>query len=165
MSQHRIFFRLSAQSRGFAAVLTLLAVTSVGAEATDMPGALATADSFIAAIGQGNAAAARALLLPEVVIFESGCAEGSAAEYAARHLPADIEFMSGMKREVISRASGGGEDAIWVATRTRTRGRHHGKAVDLDSTETLALVRTGDGWRISHIHWSSMPHPAARKGT
>jgi hypothetical protein len=32
------------------------------------------------------------------------------------------------------------------------RGHYKGKAVDLDSTETLVLTRTSAGWRIAHIN-------------
>lgn len=122
--------------------------------------AAATADAFVDAISRGDRAAARELLLPEVLIFESGGAERSADEYATHHLPADIKFMAAMKREVKSRQTGGDQTTAWVATTTRVRGQYKGKAVDLDSTETLVLTRTSVGWRIAHIHWSSSPHHA-----
>jgi hypothetical protein len=118
----------------------------------------ATADAFNDAIARGDSAAARALLMPGVLIFESGDAEGSADEYSRHHLPSDIEFMAGMKIERLSRNSGGDQRTSWVATKSRMRGHYKGKAVDLDSTETLVLTLTSVGWRIAHIHWSSSPH-------
>lgn len=118
----------------------------------------ATADAFNDAIARGDSAAARALLMPEVLIFESGDAERSADEYSRRHLPSDIEFMAGMKSERLSRSFGGDQTTHWVATKSRMQGHYKGKAVDLDSTETLVLTLTSAGWRIAHIHWSSSPH-------
>jgi len=122
--------------------------------------AAATADAFVDAIAQGDAAVARALLMPGVLIFESGEAEMSADEYARHHLPADIKFMAGMKIEQLSRSSGGDQTTGWVATRLRISGHYRGKAVDLASTETVILTLTGAGWRIAHIHWSSSPYRA-----
>jgi hypothetical protein len=118
----------------------------------------AIADAFNQAIVRGDAAAARALLMPGVLIFESGDAELSADEYARHHLLADINFMAAMSIEQLSRNSGGDQSTSWVATKSRIRGHYNGKVVDLDSTETLVLSLTNMNWRIVHIHWSSSPH-------
>lgn len=120
--------------------------------------ASAAAAAFNDAIARGDSAAARALLMPTVLIFESGDAERSADEYSRHHLPSDIEFMAGMKIEQLTRNSGGDQTTSWVATKSRMRGHYKGKAVDLDSTETLVLTLTSAGWRIAHIHWSSSTH-------
>jgi ketosteroid isomerase-like protein len=150
------------------AAIALLSVTAFGSVATanDMSGsprveqrtAPATADAFNDAIARGDSAAVRALLMPGVLIFESGDAERSADEYSKHHLPSDIEFMAGMKSEQLSRESGGDQTTSWIATKSRVRGHYKGKAIDLDSTETLILTLTSAGWRIAHIHWSSSPH-------
>lgn len=116
------------------------------------------AEAFNRALAAGDESVARALLLPEVLIYESGGVEASAAEYAGHHLPADIAFMKQMKREPLSQRSGGDDKTAWVATRSRLRGRYKDKDVDLDSTETLVMTWVGAGWRIAHIHWSSAPH-------
>ena len=36
-------------------------------------------------------------------------------------------------------------------------GIYKGKALDEVTTETMLLRRTGAGWKIIHIHWSSAP--------
>lgn len=124
----------------------------------DDQGPQAMAEMFNRALAAGDEKAVRALLLPNVLIYESGGVERSAAEYAARHLPADIAFMSQMKRTQLSQSRGGVGTTAWVATRNRLTGRVNGKDVDLDSTETLVMTQTKDGWRIAHVHWSSAPH-------
>ena len=149
------------------APLTVAAFGSVAnAEGTSSPPrvepgtAPATAAAFNEAIARGDLAAARALLIPGVLIFESGDAERSADEYSRHHLPSDIEFMARIKVEQLTRNSGGDQTTKWLATKSRMRGHYKGKAVDLDSTETLVLTLTSAGWRIAHIHWSSSPHRA-----
>lgn len=116
------------------------------------------AESFNRALTAGDEKTVRALLLPEVLIYESGGVEASFDEYAQHHLPADIAFMRQTKRERVAQTIGGNDTTAWVATRSRFRGRIGDKDIDLDSTETLVLNRTADGWRIAHIHWSSAPH-------
>lgn len=119
---------------------------------------LATAESFNRAFAAGDDKTVRTLLLPDVLIYESGGVERSAVEYGGHHLPDDIAFMSQMKRTQLSQSSSGEGSTAWVATRSRLRGRFKDKDVDLDSTETLVMTRTHEGWRIAHIHWSSAPH-------
>jgi hypothetical protein len=116
---------------------------------------LAVADAFSRALAAGDTGTVRALLLPDVLIYESGGAETSAAEYASHHMPGDMAFLSELRREQLSQLSGGDASTAWVATRTRLTGRYKGKDVDLNNTETLVMTRTNTGWRIAHIHWSS----------
>ena len=118
---------------------------------------VATVDAFEAAIVRGDEAAAKALLAPDVLIYESGGQETSRDQYAAYHMKGDMAFLAGSKREVLSRASGGDEQHAWVTTRSRITGRHKEKDVEILSTESMMLKNTSEGWRIAHIHWSSRP--------
>ncbi len=138
--------RLRVLVRGAIALLAVAAFGCVASAAgtsssprVEQRTATATADAFNGAIARGDAAAARALLMPDVLIFESGDAERSANEYSRHHLPSDIEFMAGMLIEQLSQNFGGDQTTSWVATKSRMRGHYKGKAVDLDSTETLVL--------------------------
>ena len=140
--------------------LALVFVVAQGAPGAKDESAAQIADRFADALAAGDQAAVRALLLPNVLIFESGGAETSADEYAGHHLPADIAFMATMKRTVLSRQSGGNGDTRWVATRSRLQGRYKDRDIDLDSTESLVLQRTDSGWRIAHVHWSSSSRQA-----
>lgn len=95
------------------------------------------------------------LLSPEVLIFESGGAELSRAEYANHHLGADMEFSAATTRQVTDQQTGQQEDLAWVLTRSQTTGTFRGKEIDAKGVETMLLKHTPDGWRIFHIHWSS----------
>lgn len=126
-----------------------------GALSPSARGAAAAVDAFHAALQRGDARAAAALLADDALIFESGGAERSKAEYAAHHLPADAEFSRSIS-SAVSRRAGRSDGALaWIATEGRTTGTYKGKALDLATTETMVLRRVGGAWKIIHIHWSS----------
>ena len=131
------------------------AAAQAGALAPSARGAAATVDAFHAALQRGDARAAAALLAEDALIFESGGAERSKAEYAAHHLPADAEFSRAVSSVVARRAGGADGGSAWIATEARTTGTYKGKALDLATTETMVLRRVGGAWKIIHIHWSS----------
>jgi ketosteroid isomerase-like protein len=115
----------------------------------------ATVDTFHAALGRGDTAAASALLASDASIFESGRAERSKAEYAAHHLAADAAFARSTRREVTRRHGRIAGDLAWIATETRTTGTYKRGPINSTGTETMLLRRERAGWRIVHIHWSS----------
>jgi len=111
--------------------------------------------AFHAALAAGDSAGAVALLDSAVVIFESGGAELSAAEYAGHHLPGDMAFSAGTTRTIEDQEVGTAGEVAWVLTRSRTTGTFRDRAVDVRGVETMVLRRTPAGWRIAHVHWSS----------
>ena len=120
--------------------------------------AAAEVDNFHAALKRGDGKAALALLDDKLVVFESGGAELSKAEYQAMHLYADMEFTKAVE-EITTRRSGHASGNIaWVETEGRTSGKFRDKDVDRATTETMILKRRGGAWRIVHIHWSSGSH-------
>lgn len=112
-------------------------------------------DAFHAALTGGDAAAASALLDDSAVIYEEGEAEQSKAAYLTSHLPADIAFLAGIKETVLDRSGAATKDLAWIASRGRMQGSFRDRPIDRETTETMVLRRTADGWRIVHIHWSS----------
>ena len=122
----------------------------------EAPGSAAAAvDAFHAALAAGDREGALAALDSEVVIFEGGGAEMSREEYAGHHLGGDMEFVRAVKTEVTDRQRHTEGDVAWVLTRSHTAGRFRDRDIDVDGVETMVLRRTGDQWRIVHIHWSS----------
>ena len=117
--------------------------------------AVAVVDAFHAALKRGDTIAAAALLANDALIFESGGVERSKAEYAAHHLPADAEFAQATSSMVTHRNGRSNGTLAWIASEGRTTGKFRGKAINSASTETMLLRRSGPGWRIVHIHWSS----------
>lgn len=122
----------------------------------EAPGSAAAAvDEFHAALAAGDREGALARLDREVVIFEGGGAEMSREEYAGHHLGGDMEFVRAVKTEVVGRQAHTEGDMAWVLTRTHTNGRLRDRDIDVDGVETMVLRRSGDQWRIVHVHWSS----------
>lgn len=117
--------------------------------------AAATVDAFHAALRRGDTAAAVPLLADDAVIFESGGAERSKAEYAEHHLPADAAFSQAVPSALTRRAGYSDGMTAWIASEGRTTGTYKGKSLDLVTTETMVLRRVGKAWKIVHIHWSS----------
>ena len=142
------------------ALLAALMLT-LGEPATAAPfdEAAATVDAFHSALKSGDSAAAQALLADDALIFESGEVERSKAEYASKHLPADIAFSKAVPSEMTRRAGAAENGWAWVASEGRMRGSWHGKPVDRLSTETTVLRLEGTAWKIVHIHWSSAAAP------
>ena len=153
MSRSKIFI-IAAAVLGAGIVLGALAVTRGGASAPAQAAA-AVVDAFHAALRRGDVKAAESFLAENALIFESGGVERGKAEYAAHHLGADAEFSKAVPSTVTRRAGDSVGNLAWVATEGRTNGSFKGKSLNLVTTESMVLRRTGSKWKIVHIHWSS----------
>jgi ketosteroid isomerase-like protein/mono/diheme cytochrome c family protein len=125
--------------------------TALPAGAAD---AAAVVDQFQQLLSKGNTKAAAELLDPAVLIFESGGAERSRAEYASHHLKEDAAFMKTATLTQLSRTGNVSGDLAFVATESSLKSSG-AKPVNLVTTETMVLERTQQGWRVAHVHWSS----------
>ncbi len=115
---------------------------------------MATVEAFHLALSTGDAAGALALLAHDAVILESGDLE-TRAEYAAHHLAADIEFTRAVPSQRVTTGVHQDGAVAWVASVTTSRGTFRDRPVASQGAELLILSRTGAGWRIRAIHWSS----------
>jgi ketosteroid isomerase-like protein len=140
---------------GLIRIAALGLMLSAPAMAAPSAEAEAVVDGFHLALAKGDTKAAAALLADDALIFEEGAAERSKAEYAGHHLPADAAFSQAVKSETARRSSDAVGDIAWVASEGRTKGTFKGRQVDRLTAETMVLRRTGEGWKIVHIHWSS----------
>ena len=114
-------------------------------------------DSFHNALTRGDKEAVYRLLAEDVLIFESGGAERSLEEYAGHHMPLDMEFSKNMKRKVTAQSIQESEDTAIIFIESRTEGTFKNKNYNLMGKETVILKRNEGQWKITHIHWSSMP--------
>lgn len=112
-------------------------------------------DGFHAALRRGDTATAQTYLADEALIYESGGVERGRREYASHHLGADAAFARAVPGTVTRRAGDAAGNMAWIATEGRTTGTYKDKAVDRVTTETMVLRRSGNAWKIVHIHWSS----------
>ena len=133
----------------------LVALSLVGLNAFAGANPSQTMASFHAAMQAGDKQAVLALLSPKVVIYESGHAERTRDEYAKSHLQSDMEFGKATKRQVTRNIALAEGNTATVLAEVTTTGNFKGKPVDSLGLETAVLEKSGDGWLIVHIHWSS----------
>lgn len=119
--------------------------------------AVAVVERFARALAAADFKTVRTLLDPDVLILETGGAESSREEYLGHHAISDAKFLKGTHSEVKQRRARLAGDLAWVGTESELHASKDGKPLTLLSTETMVLKKTGNDWRIVHIHWSSRP--------
>ena len=138
------------------------ATTSMKAQTASQPSnmaeAAATTARFHQLLARGDSAGAARLLAPDAVIQESGDLE-TRADYIAHHLGADIAFAKAVpsKRTVVQTRRE--SDVVWVVATSVTKGTFDGRPIDSRGAELMILTRSGRGWYIRAIHWSSHRNP------
>jgi ketosteroid isomerase-like protein len=116
---------------------------------------LAVVESFERALADGDRTAALAQLAPDLRVFESGHVEASRDDYAASHLDADMAYLKTAQTTLKTRSVSASTDSALVLSETEVRSQRNGKPTARAGLETMVLHRTAEGWRITHIHWSS----------
>ncbi|WP_407471189.1 YybH family protein [Xanthomonas campestris] len=117
--------------------------------------AVLVVQQFSAALRSGDLERAGALLADDVLVLESGGAERSRDEYLGGHAAHDAAFLKTVHTEVKAQTARSDGNLAWVATESELHTNKEGKPVTLLSSETMVLKQTSQGWRISHIHWST----------
>lgn len=136
------------------AAATLSAQAKSTNATSDSAEAVATVDRFHAFLARGDSAGAVRLLSPDLVVLESGGVE-TRAEYLAHHLGADMQFARGVPSERRVAAFTQEGNVVWVATTSTSRGEFRERKIDSRGAELMVLTRSGSGWLIRAIHWSS----------
>ena len=123
-----------------------------------VPAAEAVAAAFARALQRGDRAGVLALLAPAARIHEGGETQDRDT-YARHHLDADIAFLRGVRVTLHDRRSRmQGAQAV-VTSVSDMRSGARGKPVAVRSKETVTLTRTGAGWTIVAVDWTSAPLP------
>lgn len=113
-------------------------------------------DAFHAALKRKDTAAALSLLDRSLVVFEFGLVDATAEAYAFRHLPVDIDVAAATQWALQTRRVGGEGNDRWVLSTYKVTGTQaDGSAIDQTTLETVILRRSGELFRIAHIHWST----------
>ncbi|MGD9738808.1 MAG: nuclear transport factor 2 family protein [Bauldia sp.] len=136
-----------------AAGLSLFAFSAAAQDATTPTGAV---DGFHSALRIGDTAAAISLLARDLVVYEFGIVDPTLEAYAFQHLPLDMDMAGATTWTVQERQLGGTGETRWVLTTYRVTGVDAiGDPIDHTVMETAVVVRTGDLFRIAHLHWST----------
>jgi ketosteroid isomerase-like protein len=131
-----------------------VAQTDTAKKAADSAAVVATVERFHALLARADSAAAVRLLAPDLTVLESGDVE-SRSEYLAHHLGADMAFAKAVAsdRKLVGFAQEG--NVAWTTTATVSRGQFRDRKIDSRGAELIVLTRSGSGWIIRSIHWSS----------
>jgi len=113
-----------------------------------------TVAAFRDALATGDSAGAIRLLAPDARILESGGVE-TVEQYRSHHLAADIEFLRAVPQSRGAIAISVVGDVAWATSTSSAKGQFRGREVNSASAELMVLQRSGDGWLIRAIHWSS----------
>lgn len=108
--------------------------------------------TFHDALKNKNVQEAQSFLSDDIVIFEGGGIERSAEEYASHHMLSDMKHLSTLSSTVVEHSVEQYSDiaiSLLVSSNTEPSGKTY------RSLETVILKKTGDAWRITHIHWSA----------
>jgi len=133
-------------------------VESSAIQPSSTAAALAAAARFHDLLEHGDSAGAARLLAPDAIVLESGELE-TRAEYIAHHLGADIEFARAVpsKRTIVETRRDG--NVVWVVATSISKGRFGDRQIDSRGAELMVLSKSGAGWLIRTIHWSSRRAP------
>lgn len=134
---------------------TMIALATLLAAPAPQSDPVAVVSEFHAALRQADEAVALELMSPDVTIFEAGGAEMSRQEYASHHLSGDIRFAAATTREVVEQRQIVDAGLAIVLSRTRTTGVFGDREIDSSGVETMVLRHGPEGWKITHVHWSS----------
>lgn len=110
---------------------------------------------FHDALKKGDEKLAKSLLADNVLIYEGGGIERSAAEYASHHLKADMQYLSGLEVKLLEHQVKVVENMAYSTARSLMTGEFQGKNIKSQTMETILLTKINGTWLISHIHWSN----------
>ncbi len=141
--------------RDFLIVTALIAAATLAIPLSAQGSPADVVDAFHTALAAGDSSSALELLDPQVLIYESGSVEATREEYRSHHLGADMAYAGATTRHLTKQSAGQSGDIAWVLSESTTTGTYRDREVNSGGTETMMLRRVGDGWLITHIHWSS----------
>jgi ketosteroid isomerase-like protein len=138
-----------------ASATALMAVHAISyGQATRIPAD--AVDGFHAALKRKDTAGALSFLDRGLVVFEFGAADPTVESYALQHLPFDIDMAVASTWALQTRRVGGEGAERWILSTYRVTGtRADGKPIEQTTLETAIVRRTGDQFRIVHLHWST----------
>ncbi|MEX2282285.1 MAG: nuclear transport factor 2 family protein [Gemmatimonadota bacterium] len=133
---------------------TAVSPVTLAGQTKDESDVRAVAAAFGKALASGDSMGALALLHPDVVIFEGGGWE-TIDDYRRGHLRADINALQSLKQETLRHVIQISGDLALSTREYSTTGTRGERVIDNVGAETVVLLRTQNGWKIRHIHWSS----------
>lgn len=120
----------------------------------DSVAALGSVEQFDAALVAGDSAKAVSWLAEDLMIIEGGMIE-TRAEYLAHHLGADIKASGGAKGQLTVLKVTVVGDLAYIISKTVKPPTAAPGSTGSELAALAVVAKTGAGWKIRAIHWSS----------
>ena len=141
---------------GRAFVAAVLIAFAGNALAQETSKASLAVDDFHKALSRNDTRGALSFLSRDLVVYEWGLIDPTLAQYAFKHLPLDMDAAVATAWTLQDRKVRGTGDMFWVLSTYRVTGtQSDGTPIDQMLLETAILRRSGDRFRIVHLHWST----------
>ena len=142
----------------FLCVLLACTVFTAAHGQTAQPAPVEVARNYFEAMERKDLVAAKALFASSSSLFETGGNEGDWASYRDHHIGAELDAFKtfktalGAPEEEVS-ADGTMDFVAWpIEYQVILK---DDRKIDSRGTVTFVLIRTGESFRIRHLHWSS----------
>jgi ketosteroid isomerase-like protein len=118
--------------------------------------AVQVVNAFMGELINGQLDAARQLMTPDAVLIANGNVLGQRDEYIDGAAKADAAALKSVQRELLRRDArvGPAADVALVLSEKRLRALGATQGPSEVVVETILLVKTASGWKITHVHWS-----------
>ena len=111
-------------------------------------------DTYDQAVARKDVETVRALLAPELLLYEHIVRNDGAKDAFENHLKPEILEGDGLQLSFSDLRITASSGLALVTRQYRVRGSYKGKAIDSTGNETEGCKKTDGLWKIIHIHYS-----------
>ena len=141
-------------------VCLALVISARAATAQASEGAVrATVDEYNRAMQAKDLSALRALLAPDIVLYEHSVRNIGVEDVWEHHLKPEVSAFENMHAAFTDVRVSATPDMALVTRQYSIQATMNGKPIDAKGNETMVWVRRDGAWRVAHIHYS---HPCPR---
>lgn len=116
-------------------------------------------ESYNQAFVSKDLPALKALLAPDIVLYEHSVKNIGLDDVWDHHLRAEVEAFEGTKAEFTDVKVWAVQDMALVTRQYAISATMNGRPIDARGNETMVWTRRDGVWRVAHIHYS---HPCPR---
>ncbi len=140
-------------------VVTALLVPSFAAAQSRDAELRAAVERYNAAFVAGDLPALKALLAPDIILYEHSVRNIGLEDVWENHLRPEVEAFKNTSAAFTDVRVWIDGDVALVTRQYSIQAMRNGKPIDARGNETMGWRRSGMGWKVVHIHYS---HPCPR---
>lgn len=146
------------QAAGAACALILALAAPILAQSPETEVRAAVAE-YNRAMVQKDLPALKALLAPDIVLYEHSVRNIGLDDVWDHHLRPEVEAFENMKAEFTDVRVTAAPEMALVTRQYSIQAVMNGRPIDARGNETMVWVQRAGAWRVAHIHYS---HPCPR---